>query len=813
MYSNYSKDVNYSGIPVASAVGGGVILSSGVIVKEGGSFGGNTSGNNQSNGGNTSGNNQSNNTIINQNEIVKQSPIDKRLENLITEREILQKERLELEKKNPLVKVGGANVGFNFGRIVDNKLVSEVEFEKKLKEYNLRVAQYNLGALAYEAKLTAINEIQEKSTNQQIEEQNVSKIRTVEQEKIYSNPFQSRLKQQFKSEVTQKIQEGKMLGENVSNQIFNKKSIGFETFKKATSEIIGGYEGLKFSYQTTLASFYQQNFKESKLVLIGPIGTKYTGTAKVTPKTIYELSGVQFDISFPSLGENIIAIPKTLEVLSLKYIPAEKLFAKSALSGAEKYPSTQRSPTGLLNLFQKSTPAEELAPVNPKNLIVQSSTAQKFSSLTKTGAGSSESPGLYVSPAGRGSPAFLRVENETPTKLFSLQGFFSPKASPTVLAIEVEQVKRIPEPYLSNLERLRGVPSSNKQIKAISDDLGVNRFLSSEAEKGIPLISPGFELGKTEIEAIIPPGSKLVERRIKYGTIYEGTRVRIQEFSSPRGIPGELIKDSESFSNILSNNQRYYRELNSTVVLSRGNVSRIASSIIGSKRVSSSSNSVISSKPITSSNRIISSSSSGISSNFGRIFRTNYNIYSGGSTSIDRIPSVQRPVELLRLSRISSGSQGVRILRPPYSPPRLLPPRIPPSRPPTINTLKFRSKSLKFKKVNFKQGFNVFFKTTPFGKGEFKQLNLQPVSYEKGLELGINKVGRSVGRTFELRPAGRIVESKGLDLKPSTETIYRSKKNPNRFIEKTKYAINTPGEIRGLKLGKLRSRGVKFGIF
>lgn len=82
-------------------------------------------------------------------------------------------------------------------------------------------------------------------------------------------------------------------------------------------------------------------------------------------------------------------------------------------------------------------------------------------------------------------------------------------------------------------------------------------------------------------------------------------------------------------------------------------------------------------------------------------------------------------------------------------------------------------------------GFNVFLRS----KGQFKKINLAPISAKQALNLGALKAEHTSAATFKINPAG---SNKNVIL-GKVKDFYNKK---GLYIEKNKIRINTPGELQ-----------------
>jgi len=161
------------------------------------------------------------------------------------------------------------------------------------------------------------------------------------------------------------------------------------------------------------------------------------------------------------------------------------------------------------------------------------------------------------------------------------------------------------------------------------------------------------------------------------------------------------------------------------------------------------------------------------------------------------------------ISKVAPKTEVIEVLPPPTTP--YTPFNIP-RQPPELKerTLFIPLPFLKPKvyKSPFKKGFDVFAKT----KGKFIKLNLTPLTRGGALSLGAKATEESLARTFKIRPttsparytkgSGNYWERVSKQFRPYR--ISKGKRVPltETFIEKTSFAISTPGEKKGLSLAR-----------
>lgn len=88
-------------------------------------------------------------------------------------------------------------------------------------------------------------------------------------------------------------------------------------------------------------------------------------------------------------------------------------------------------------------------------------------------------------------------------------------------------------------------------------------------------------------------------------------------------------------------------------------------------------------------------------------------------------------------------------------------------------------------------GFDVFVKT----KGEFLKANPLSLTEEQAFNLGASRVAKTSSASFKVVPSGTEAIGR-FDLKVDKEQFRPSKRTPGVVVEKSRYRINTPGELR-----------------
>ncbi|MEM4973492.1 MAG: hypothetical protein QXR87_07305 [Candidatus Hadarchaeales archaeon] len=198
-----------------------------------------------------------------------------------------------------------------------------------------------------------------------------------------------------------------------------------------------------------------------------------------------------------------------------KEVPVERITEKGVIEGRVRFPSyppevMRGSPLArqekMYTHFQKVSKiysAEEwLGRVEPGMTRVYHATTAQFPRKTVVGWGSSETPGLYVAP--ELSPHFLRASGIGETSL----RFGFPPVTRNIYFGDMRLEKLPPE--VVSAGPVRG-----------------SEWIAKGAKKGTAYITPYSVAGKSEMEAIIPPGSVLDVGKAEAFVRWKGVRVPI----------------------------------------------------------------------------------------------------------------------------------------------------------------------------------------------------------------------------------------------------------------------------------------------
>lgn len=437
---------------------------------------------------------------------------------------------------------------------------------------------------------------------------------------------------------------------------------------KQKPNVVGG----ALAFGSGVAISYVQTAKFGKELFTNPITTiKNTGIGLVSaaknpvqtvrtvvgdvknPFNVGKIAGdvSQFQIGrivkgTSNIGQNVVVRTGT------KFVPSESVFDEVVLTGKQTFPTSRNIKESLIK-FNKKTNGQ---------IIVQTSSPAKIKGNVagsgRKGAVGLEDTGIYVTPKGKGSPAFLRTTPiDAPSYSFSLNPFKGTFQTPTVTEFTVRGVKRLPKSVLSQ----RGFEGVRKFQKSSSKSGFA--FITKRSEIGqgtIPrqkFVAPKdftegnfnvkkgqvrTEAGTSELEAVIPEGTKFKQNK---ANTFLGKLKGYEEYTKVNGrnIPirkaqvefsqssktsifkdnfkltsKQIRKEQKAFSSVV-NNKKYVSPTPS-VVLGSSNVSKLRNSSFLSNLKSKTSSKV--SNPKGSSQ---SGSSSSLSSTFSG--------FSGGSPS------------------------------------------------------------------------------------------------------------------------------------------------------------------------------------
>ena len=126
------------------------------------------------------------------------------------------------------------------------------------------------------------------------------------------------------------------------------------------------------------------------------------------------------------------------------------------------------------------------------------------------------------------------------------------------------------------------------------------------------------------------------------------------------------------------------------------------------------------------------------------------------------------------------------------------------------------SKMSSFLSVQNQPGYNAYVKRKQLktGKGKYKgrgytKVNKKPLTEEGAKALAMQILDRYANRSGYIKKAGKPAKERGPRLNPSLENKFRpNKKNPNIFTEKTKHAIDSPDEVKGIPYEAKRQKKI-----
>ena len=404
------------------------------------------------------------------------------------------------------------------------------------------------------------------------------------------------------------------------------------------------------------------------------------------------------------------------------YIKTEKLVPKDVLTGQHRFP--QAATSKHYKLFM--TKSQRLP--GAKDPVMYHATGQQFwktgkGYFFKTEAGTSELPGLYGSYGV--SPHFLRVGS--PEKMFGSFNVFAQATEPGIAVI-----------------RPGGFVKGGKTTTS-----------------GYAFI-PGI---KTEVEAIIPPGSFVVGTKGQYFTTWKGIRIPIDEFVTLTGTPPAALGAG------------------TTTGLAAGSGVPITSSAI-----SSSSLAVSLAIPLPTSSYIAPSKSYSVVSYSGLPSPSAPSYPSSYAPSKSYVPP--SPSSYAPPSYPPSYPPSRPPSRPPYYPPSY-PPYYPPARPPKQPPVLLPG----IQERRTRRQYPVFLRR--FGK--FRLIGYG-ATQKQAIGIGKRAATLTLGATFKV-PGARPIKIKGFRTKKEDGDIV--------FIEKKKRRLKKgTGEIPEIQYWK----GVKGGI-
>jgi len=522
-------------------------------------------------------------------------------------------------------------------------------------------------------------------------------------------------------------------------------------------------------------------------------------------------------LAFKGVGSIASKVVGKVTTVGKTYIPEAKLVVPEVTSGLKNFPTT-KSPISALKEFNKTTYAKATG-----KQAVYSASDYPFTPFTgrnitvTSGRGlvkGVDVPGLYTSTKGV-STYFLRLKQGLGEyKLFpsSLKELLP--GQPKILAVAGTPT-RIPGAFRTSLAKAQSY--FGKKGLTLTEPKGV---------PGKPYISPALEFGlKTEAEAVIQVGSKL--KRVGLVTPYE----KLTGFSKYTKINGRVVPIYE----MKVVGKSAVRGL--TQKVSAASYSSSSSGIVSKSIVSPSSVAagyLVPSKKVSVPSYVVPKVSS-LSVSTVKYSPSNV-VSSVKSVSSYITPKVSEPVvsKTSSVSRSSSGSSVSSVVS------------VPSYVPSTVSSVVSKGKSYKSivskvssKKIGSYRVPTYSYKVPPpvyklnkvsqtESKKKRKSLRLSGafsvVSRVKGkqvtLALGVPKniavaigkrfTGETTARSFKIKQVGFTSKQ---DIGRVDLTQYRQPKFSGKvaregftFVEKSKFAIDTPGEVKGLKLGKFKAK-------
>jgi len=586
------------------------------------------------------------------------------------------------------------------------------------------------------------------------------------------------------------------LGQTVGQYVFDKGQVEYLS-KSGESYYISSKKDIEKRVGDITQSF-GESFSRDPLMLSavsGVAGGIYTqattkpiafGSQLVGSMLLFEGAGRVI-----SAGRNVFG---RVTSIGKQYVPFEKLVAKEVMSGKKLFPEFRGTGKQLLKEYRTSSYSKALG----GSRRVYSATDYLFAPGKRTltieaGRGLSKSadvPGLYTSLRGV-SKYFLRMDKGLKTRYSLLPKLR--QGSPKILSF-VEKPAQIPAKHLTNISK------AQNYFGKVGKE-----FVGGKGRLGTPYVSPAFEFGlKKEAEAVIQVASKFKRSGLKgvwqrltgYSkyTTYKGKVIPIYEFENTFEIGKGIAKKFLS-------NQGY----SSSMVGS--SFGEGASKSIGSYAVSGLAGSYTFNK---SSNKYNNYSNKSLSS-FGESLVSVPSAVSVSKVSTPIKPSYPVPPEqnyvpLNYPSYLPSYVKGFPL--PSYKPiesSSIILSNPPPTTPPT-NIFLPRQESYKPKK----QGTQLFMPYVRVKKNtRWVKASQKPLPYNMAFNQGLFVADNSTARTVKLEPRGRT-KTKIMDAGFINDYKFRTRKTKSKipgkekiFVEKTRFAIDTIGEKKGLSAAKL----------
>ncbi|MFQ5531166.1 MAG: hypothetical protein ACE5ES_00980 [Candidatus Nanoarchaeia archaeon] len=598
-----------------------------------------------------------------------------------------------------------------------------------------------------------------------------------------------------------------------------------------------------------------------KQVVTDPFGTGAAVGEAFKTKPSESLGRVAGIAAFPSAVRGTGRVAReTFVRAGTKLRPTKQVVAPSVLAGKETLPTTP-SPQAALRTFTREAVTEtvkikprskpaiirktEFTPVitaapsplktaiqptkaitQPKEFASQVSLRARgriLSGETRKSALDLEDPGIFVTPSTKASPAFLRLEPTTAsqTKL-TLNPFKSSR--PAFTEIKVSRVEAADPRAVRALvqERARKGRSGFE-----AGGFGVVRpILESRAKEGKAFVTVRSTVRDTpELEAVIPKSSVLIPERpttllgrikgFEEFTVVEGRAIPILKFRTKREkgrqpsifddvVERRIIRRASRPSSDISKGVTFKTPFPETAPVSSAlsRASRVSrpSVVSGVSTISTVSRPSI---PSTLRSGISDTSTPSKPSRPSRPSRPSKVSRPIGSSvvSVSRLsaPSNIIPSKPSKPSPVSKPTKGTSLFAlPTPSTPRQFRTRVGP-----------RKRDPEGRKV---QGHNVIM----FERGKRVKANIKPLPRDEAERLGKDIAENSLSASFKVTPtkvkapaARRSPLATGGFVSPGKFRESRDPKRKGFFVEKSRFRLDTPGEIRGITAAKLISQRKK----
>lgn len=504
------------------------------------------------------------------------------------------------------------------------------------------------------------------------------------------------------------------------------------------------------------------------------------------PTTSVGIINIAEAIATPSIVNEISIGAKNLYVKTgSKFVAPENVFDVGVLEGKTRFPETS-SIEESMKRFKAQTTSEG------KILVQTSSDRPIGGDIVGEGLRARknvEDSGIYVTPATEGSPNFLGTGKKQGYSL-SVNPFKEITKRPTVTEFEVNDVVRLPDAVISKA----GFQSVKEYQESTLSKQGVAQ-ITKRSELGQRAIAIDYSIegknkfGTTEIEAVIPKGSKFIYdaktgiARLKgfdRYTIVDGEAVAIRRarvVGANEVVDINIAREKILSGNKLASESEYNYSYKSKKPV---NVSSLLSSAgsSGSRSFGGSSSKVSGSSSLSSSSVVsdlglsTQSSSSSKSSNVSSLIK------SSSSSSSSRISSRGKSSgssnSVIDIVGSSDSNITGRTVKASASNKSLVP----------FPSLK--NDSLK--------NYGVVIRR----EGKFRNV-AKGLTFEQAESLGKRLVGGSAAATYGITRRGKVVDAQVNDS--------RFYQKGNVAIEKNKFRINTGGELKQItRLGIVSNR-------